>query len=168
MAERNPPAHADLDKAWRNSVVVGSLLTASVTFGTAALTAANLLHSRGLCEVCVGGAGAALLGALGVALVARRNFWLSRAIAVVGTRPDIGYEGFARLPGIRRISRTLLAMPVLAVGFCLVNIILGGNGELTKVNAAFDVYLLALAVNCALQYVFQAGARRELARRLAR
>jgi hypothetical protein len=168
VADRNPPAYADLEKAWRNSVIAGGLATVFGVFAEAALVAANLVHSSGLCEVCVAVAALALLGLLGLAIVVRRNFWLSRAVAVVGTRPDIGYQGFARLQGIAWITRMLRALPVLIISFGAVNIVLIGSDNLSAANAVYDVYLLLLAVNCTAQYVFQASARQELARLLAR
>jgi hypothetical protein len=168
IADRNPPAYADLDKAWRNSVVVGSLATVFGVFAEAALLAATLVHSSGLCEACIAVAALALLGLLGVVIAVRRNFWLSRAVAVVGTRPDIGYHGFARLRGITWITRALRAMPVLIISFGVVNIVFIGSSELSAANAVYDVYLLLLAVNCTVNYVFQASARRELARLLSR
>jgi hypothetical protein len=167
-AERNPPAYADLEKAWRNSVIAGSLTTVFGVFASAALAAANLVHSPGLCEACAAVAGLALLGLLGVVVVVRRGFWLSRAVAVVGTRPDIGYQGFARLRGITWITRALRAMPVLIISFGVLNVAFISSGRLTVYNAVDDVYLLVLAGNCALQYALQAGARRELARLLSR
>ena len=168
VADRNPPAYADLEKAWRNSVIAGSLAAVFGVFAEAALVAANLVHSSGLCEVCIAIAALALLGLLGLAIAVRRNFWLSRAVAVVGTRPDIGYQGFARLRGITWITRMLRAMPVLVISFGVVNIVFIGSENLSAANAVYDVYLLLLVVNCTAQYVFQASARQELARLLSR
>ena len=167
-AGRNPPAHADLEKAWRNSVVMGSLLVVFTTFATAGVTAAYLVHSPELAEACATVAALALLGVLGTALAVRKNFWLSRAIAVVGTRPDVGYEGFARLPGITRLTRLLLATRILVFSFALVSALALIGTSRTATNVAFCVYLLVLVCLGALQYVFQASARRELARLLSR
>jgi hypothetical protein len=166
--ERNSPAHADLEKAWRNTVIQGSLMTAFILFATAGLAAAGLLHSSGLWKACAGVAALALLGLLGLALAVRKNFWLSRAIAVVGTRPDIGYAGFAQLRGIRWITRTFRGMPVLIVGSGVSEILIISGSGASTINAAYDVYLLVLGCSCVLQYLFQASARRELARRLMR
>ena len=167
-AGRNPPAHADLEKAWRNSVIVGSLTVVFTTFATAAVAAGYLAHFPGLAAACVGVAAVALLCMLGTALVVRKNFWLGRAIAVVGTRPDIGYAGFARLPGIVRLTRMLLATRVLIFSFALLSILVLSSRSVTTLNIVSCVYLLLLVCAGALHYVFQASARRELARLLSR
>ena len=166
---RNPPAYADLEKAWRNSVIMGSLTIVFGVFTIAALAAAYLVHSPGLCEACAAVAVLALLGILVLTLVVRKNFWLGRAVAVVGSRPDIGYEGFARIRGIVWITRTVRAMPVLIIGFTFVDIFLIHSSSTPKaMNISYTVYLLLVVCNYALQYVFQASARQELARLLSR
>jgi hypothetical protein len=167
-AGRNRPAYADLEKAWRNSVIIGSLTVVLMTFAQAAVAAGLFAHSPGLSAACVGVAVLALLGMLGVLAVVRRNFWLGRAIAVVGTRPDIGYEGFARIRGIVWITRTVRAFPVLIIAFGCLNVFLVSNSTLTALNISYGVYMFLLACMCALQYLFQASAHRDLARLLSR
>jgi hypothetical protein len=167
-AWRNPPAYADLEKAWRNSVIAGSLTVVSMAFATAGVAAFGLVHSAALWKACSAVAALALLVLLGTALVVRKNFWLSRAIAVVGTRPDIGYAGFARLRGVVWITRTTRSMPVLIIVFGCLNIFLTVNNSLTMMNVSYCVYIALLGCGGALQYVFQSRARRELAEALAR
>jgi hypothetical protein len=167
-AGRNPPAYADLEKAWRNTVIVGSLTVVFMVFAMGAVMAGLWLRSAGLGVACAGVAVLALVGVLGVGLVVRRQFWLGRAVAVVGTRPDIGYEGFARIRGIAWMTRGLLAMRVLTIGYFVLNIWLTGLHTMTALNVSFAVYALVLTGLCALQYAAQASARREFARMLAR
>jgi hypothetical protein len=169
-AWRNPPAYADLEKAWRNSVIAGSLTVVIMTFGTATVVADGFAHhSPELWKAFAAVTVLALLVLLGTALVVRKNFWLSRAIAVVGTRPDIGYEGFARLRGIVWITRTTRAFPVLIiVSGCLNVFLIGVNSTLTMMNISYSVYTVLLSCGVALQCVSQARARRELAEALSR
>ena len=165
---RNPPAYADLEKAWRNSVVIGSLMIVFGTFATAGVAAAYLVRSPGLAAVCDVVAALALLGVLGMALVVRKNFWLGRAIAVVGTRPDIGYERFARLTGISRLTRLLLALRVLPASCLLMAAFASKGSSLTTLDVTICVYMLLLVFGSTLQYVYQTSARRDLARLLSR
>jgi hypothetical protein len=111
MARRNPPKPADLDRAWRTSLWGFGLTTACCTgLGVAVPCGlganASLPVVIGVVVAVVTGVGAAVLGA-------RRGGWLARAVAVVGTRPDIGYEGFAALPAIRSMTVFLRRMQIV-------------------------------------------------------
>ena len=96
--------------------------------------------------------------------VFRNKTWLGRAIAVVGGRPDIGYAGFARLPGIARITAmtkwnlaAYSAMALLLVGVYLDH----GLSNADRRSAWAVVFLLLVPLSLGPLF-WQANARREL------
>jgi hypothetical protein len=98
---RNPPASADLDRGLRVTRI--SSLVRLVLFGTVAFGA--------LFVDSVQAAGGYVLFGFAVAVVViaigrrvERREWLARAVAVVGTRPDIGYGWLGSLPPLARMA----------------------------------------------------------------
>lgn len=95
----SPPAEADLEQAWR---------------GTIRLTQARLAYYVLVAATCIGTVAGLkylypvfIVLLLGFGFVARRmqrSSWLYQAVAVVGTRPDIGYRRFARIPALVRVT----------------------------------------------------------------
>ncbi len=104
LITKNPPAPADLDLAFRRSVISWSF-----SGGYLLLIVVTLL------TIAAGGPGpvaaltmlVASVSVLIVALRYRNRTWMSRAVAVVGTRPDIGYHWFAGIPQLVRRTQIL-------------------------------------------------------------
>ncbi len=102
IIKKNPPAPADLDQAFRRSVISWSF-----SGGYMLLLIALLLTiaAGGPVPVAAIAMLVATVAALVVSLRYRNRTWLARAVAVVGTRPDIGYHWFAGIPQlVRRIQ----------------------------------------------------------------
>lgn len=164
LAKKNPPAPADLDKAWRNTVIVSAAtalfclcLPAALLIESQQSSPALLLLARLLTWIPLATFGVCVL-------VVRRNTWLGHAIAVVGTRPDIGYAGFARLPGVSRITAmnrwimgVFLAMILFIFAATLDHGLSAGDHR-----SAWALDLLVLVPLSLCQLSWQATARREL------
>jgi hypothetical protein len=169
LAKRNPPAQADLDKAWRNTVIV----CAATTFFCLCVAVALLIESRQNSPELLSLARLLTwipMAAFGVCMLVFRNkTWLGRAIAVVGSRPDIGYAGFARLPGIARITAmskwNLGAFSAIAL--FLLAVYLDHGLSTGDRRSAWAVAFLVLVPVSLSPLFWQAAARRELRKLLA-
>lgn len=95
----NPPAQTDLDKAW--------LVTTRFTYASFAY-----FVLIGVCSIVMATGTRAAYPLFWLLLAAymltarrmRKAGWLPCAVAVVGTRPDIGYRRFARIPALARVT----------------------------------------------------------------
>ncbi len=117
IIKKNPPAPADLDQAFRRSVISWSF-----SGGYMLLLIALLLTiaAGGPVPVAAIAMLVATVAALVVSLRYRNRTWLARAVAVVGTRPDIGYHWFAGIPQLVRRTQILRSSR-----FTLILLILG-------------------------------------------
>lgn len=168
--KRNPPAPADLEKAWRNSVIVLSAMIAFWACLAVTVLAEFMQSPSSLLGVLWLLTAASMITLLVCSLAVRRNTWIPRAIAVVGTRPDIGYAGFARLRGIARITAMNgwirgVAIGLLALRFA-VN--LDQSASPGARDSVYALYLFALVPLSLCQLAWQASARKELRELLGR
>jgi len=99
IIRKNPPAPADLELAFRRSVISWSV---SGGYLVVLVVALLTIAAGGPAPVASLVMLAASLALLAVALRYRNRTWMSRAVAVVGTRPDIGYHWFAGIPYLVR------------------------------------------------------------------
>ena len=116
LMTKNPPAPADLKRALRRSVLLWSAAAAYLVVCATAL----LMIAAGTAALVP------LLGVFGtsIAFLATAQYlgnrtWLPRAVAVVGTRPDIGYHWFASSPQLARRSRILYRSMFMPIPFVI-------------------------------------------------
>ncbi len=171
VVKRNPPQPANLTTAWRNSVIQAS---ASAVFYV--LLAVGLVIAIGLQASDVGLATLGFLFIIGfIGLIVtgpalRRKTWLPRAVAVVGTRPDIGYDGFARIPAIARLTSLLKVWRVVIPGLLLIRVFVGHDQSISPTlrNSFWLVYWLAVAAMSGIQFALLSNARKDLDKLLRR
>jgi hypothetical protein len=164
----SPPKPADLERAWRTTLwMFGLGATAAAALCVAILC--GLVENYTSLPVVFAMAAAAVTGIPAVVIVDRRGYWLSRAVAVVGTRPDIGYEGFAALPAIRRLTRlnraTTVGTPIVLL---LLFIPEAPSDSWIERQGPLALSLTAMAVAVALNLALQRSARDQLGARLGR
>jgi xanthosine utilization system XapX-like protein len=99
IIKKNGPAPADLDLAFRRSVILWSVSGAYLVVVVFALL---MFASRAAAPVALVALLVMSLTQIVVSLRFRHRTWMSRAVAVVGTRPDIGYHWFAGIPQLVR------------------------------------------------------------------
>ena len=164
LIRRNPPVPtADLDAAWRNTVVafaVNAVVLAVFTI-TSVTTARDRSDDSYQIAVIVFAAGAAL--ALAVALVLRRRTWLGRVVALLGSRPDIGYGRLLAIPAMSRLNTVYNGGQSVGAGLCVAFIILTRH----KGPGLLWIPFLALLALTLCQFALLAAARRPVAGLLA-
>jgi len=163
LIKANPPAHADLAEAWRKS-----LLMAWSTVGFYALIVASSIVA-----IVSGGVGVLLILAVlygfGFATKRlRRETWLPKAVAVVGTRPDIGYQGLLRIPAVARsgmVNRTAMALTFILVIARVSTLNEQGIPRVLSVGLWFVIFLVNAGAT-GVTYALHARARQDLDRLL--
>jgi hypothetical protein len=102
-------------------------------------------------------------------IVTRRRHWLARAVAVAGTRPDIGLAGFARLPAIARYTKIISAWRFIILALLAVRIPINDDQNLSSGvrDGSFGLYVVVLAIAMTMQLVCLSRARHEFDRLLA-
>ena len=164
LVKTNPPAQADLAEAWRKS-----LLMAWCTVGFYALIVASSIVA-----IVSGGVGVLLILAVlygfGFATKRlRRETWLPKAVAVVGTRPDIGYQGLLRIPAVARsgmVNRTAMALTFILVVARVSTLNQRGIPHVVSAGLWFVIFLVNAGAT-GVTYALHARARRDLDRLLA-
>lgn len=164
LVKANPPAQADLAEAWRKS-----LLMAWGTVGFYALIVASAIVA-----IVSGGVGVLLMLAVlygfGFATKRlRRETWLPKAVAVVGARPDVGYQGLLRIPAIARaatVNRTALALTFILVIVRVSTLNEQGVPHVVSAGLWFVIFLVNAGAT-GVTYALHARARRDLDRLLA-
>jgi hypothetical protein len=104
LIRKNPPAPADLELAFRRSVISWSF---SGGYLVVLVVVLLMIAAGGPAPAATLLALVASLALLVVALRYRNRTWMSRAVAVIGTRPDIGYHWFAGIPQLVRRMQIL-------------------------------------------------------------
>jgi hypothetical protein len=158
----NPPAAADLDEAWRNTVRFTWF-----SFGYYALIAASSIGMaagvRNLYPVF-------WLLLVSFALIGqrmRKTTWLARAVAVVGTRPDIGYRRFSRIPGLIRVTALNKLAAALVFILFIARLITLHQAVPTTVNIGLWALIWLLAASMTgVSYALHDRARKDLDRML--
>lgn len=169
LAKRNPPAPADLAKAWRNTVTVSRTFAVLYALGTPAALAAFVISELPVSSVFF----VLWISLFAVTLIIGTTFakktWLPRAVAVVGARPEIGYAGFASLPSVVRLTKFFNGIRVIS--FLLLAIILVSNQDHAAPRAlhgaAWALLMLCGAIGSIWQMSLMGKAREELDRVLA-
>lgn len=164
MIRRNPPAPTvDLDAAWRRTVVsfgVNFAVLAAFTI-TSIATARSRTSAAYQHSAIVMAIGAVV--ALVVAILLRGSTWLGRVIALLGSRPDLGYARLLEIPQMSRLNALYSGGQSVAGGLCIVFLIVvqrDGPGLLW-------VPFLGLLILTCCQFALLAAARRPVARLLA-
>jgi hypothetical protein len=161
---QNPPAKADLDKAWLATVRLGRATLAFYVL----ICLSSVLMAAGV-RVGYPLFFLVLLGYVIVAGRMRRKTWLSRAVAVVGTRPDIGYQRFARIPALVRMTTLNKAvLPAIPVLFIVRVVTVRQQSVPTALNIGLWILIWVIAASTSgIMYALSARARRDLDRLLA-
>lgn len=164
MIRRNPAVPtADLDVAWRCTIVsfaVNALVFAAYTItsivAASTRTSAGYQHS-----VIVFVAGAAVAAV--ASLLLRRRTWLGRVIALLGSRPDLGYAPLLQIPPMSRLSTLNSGGQSVVSAVCCVFVVITerqGPGLLW-------VPFLAALILTICQLALMSAAREPVARLLA-
>jgi len=164
MIRNNPPAEADLDEAWLNTVRLARI---SAAFYLLVCVCSVLMTSGVRLGVLL--FFLVLMGYVIVAQRFRRTAWLPRAVAVVGTRPDIGYKRFARIPALVRMTAVnKVIMPAFAVLVFVRAVTARQHSTPVALNIGLWVLIWALAAaSSGFSYALHARARKDLDRLLA-
>jgi hypothetical protein len=160
----NPPAEADLDKAW----------LATVRHGRATLAFYVLIC---VCSVLMAAGDRVgyllfFLVLIGYGIVSqrsRRTTWLPKAVAVVGTRPDIGYQRFVRIPAVVRLTTlNKVVLPAITVFFIVRLVTMNQQSVPEALNIGLWLLIWVMAASTSgISYALQARARKDLDRLLA-
>ena len=164
LIRTNPPAAADLDEAWLNTV---RHARASLAFYLL-ISVCSVVMASGV-RLAYPLFFLVLIGYFFVAQQKRRTTWLPRAVAVVGTRPDIGYKRFARIPALVRMTTlNKVAMPAILVLFVVRVVTARQQSTPVALNIGFWVLIWTLAAaSSGFSYALHARARKDLDRLLA-
>ncbi|MBR7825250.1 hypothetical protein KDK95_02950 [Actinospica sp. MGRD01-02] len=161
LIRANPPAAADLDEAWRNTVRFTwvscgyYVLIAATSIGMAA--GKNLYPVFWLLLVSF-----VLIGQR-----MRKTTWLARAVAVVGTRPDIGYRRLSRIPGLVRATALNKLAAVLIFILFIARLITLHQAVPAAVNIGLWALIWLLAASMTVvSYALHGRARKDLDRML--
>ncbi|WP_034269481.1 hypothetical protein [Actinospica robiniae] len=164
LIRRNPPVPtADLDAAWRNTLISSAVNVVVLAVFTITSVTAARDHSDSAYQtaVVVFAAGAAV--ALVVGRVLRRRTWLGRVVAVLGSRPDIGHPRLLQIPAMSRLSTVYNAAQSVGASLCAGFIILTAN----KGPGVLWIPLLGLLVLTLCQLALLSVARGPVTRLLA-
>lgn len=159
----NPPARHDLDKAWQ--------VTTRFTYSSFAY-----FVLVGVCSIFMA-TGHRMAYPIFMLLLAaylltaqrmRRTAWLARAVAVVGTRPDIGYQRFARIPALARVTTLNKVVSVAICVLFLARISTLDPSLPSAVNIGIWVLIwMVAAVSSGCTFALHSRARKDLDRLLA-
>lgn len=163
VIRRNPPvASADLEAAWRKTVISFAVNTAAlVAFGAASAFAALDRTSSSYKTALVVFLGAVLL-IVPVGLAYRRKTWLGRVVALLGTRPHIGYAALLRIPAMSRLNTLYIFGQNAGYAVCMLFLLAHRDGWVMTCSALAAVLVVHL-----VQFALLSAAREPVARLLA-
>lgn len=151
LIRRNPPVPtADLERAWRNTVI--SFAVNAVLILAFAVASAAAAHSRtsNSYQIALVVFVAGMVIAMAVGLAFRHKTWLGRVVALLGGRPHIGHAALLRIPAIARLNTVYTVSQYATYVFC-VGIVLGHRLSWMAMVVVFAAALLLSAVQLALQ-----------------
>jgi hypothetical protein len=150
LVKKNPPAQADLELALRRSVISWSV---SGVYLIVVVIALLMFAARTGTPVALLGLLVLSLAQIVVSLRFRRRTWLPRAVAVVGSRPDIGYHWFAGIPQLVRRNQLFQSSRFTLIALLVGRIVVQSNWP----NVAAPQLILLAAYFIVALCVFAAG-----------
>lgn len=171
LAKRHRPANVgyqQLERAWRNTVVVSSIRLTSYGIGALGFFFAFVARIPVAAAICFLLAACGYIAVSCYALALKRNFWLGRAVALAGAQPALGYAGLARIPGIAKITRSINVIRVLSIVVLGLRLFLTDDHALPSSlsEGSWALYIVFFGALTVWHLRLQAQAHRELAGRL--